>query len=155
MAATNVSALAAGPWLNVSAEEVVNLLDEPEYLSDDGLTALAICVSVIASVCALALTLLLYAVVRARRDKPVQAMGYAFVAILVFGSCLGEVFLILVGIQMASPNSTTWALCHVETGLLLLHLNMLHAPLTSKLWRVSFKIRRAETRLLKIWDGTA
>ena len=42
-----------------------------------------------------------------------------------------------------------------QTGLLLLHLNMLHAPLTYKLWRVSYKIRHAETRLLKIWDGLA
>ena len=51
--------------------------------------------------------------------------------------------------------ASDWVYCHLETGSLLLHVNLLHAPLTSKLWRVSHKIRRAETRMLKIWDGAA
>ena len=129
---------------------------EPEYLKDGGLRrSLATLVILIASLAGAALLGTIYAVWRCRRDRAVQAMGYGFMVSLVLGVLLGEVFLCLHAFQLAEPDVTDMAFCHLETGILLLHINMLHAPLMAKLWRVFFKIRRAETRMLKIWDGEA
>ncbi|KAL1503229.1 hypothetical protein AB1Y20_011285 [Prymnesium parvum] len=126
-----------------------------DYHTDDATQVLSLTVIPLAAIFALAQFGLLSVLVRARRDKPVQAMGYGFLVILVIGALLGQAYLILVAIQIYDRAVTNWLLCHLQTGLLLLHINLLHAPLASKLWRVSFKIHRAETRLLKIWDGMA
>ena len=83
-----------------------------------------------------------------------QVTGYGFIGLIILGVLFGELFLGTYAIQLAVPEAT-WDFCHLNNGFLLLHLNLLMAPLVSKTWRVWRKIKKAETRLLKLWDHSA
>ena len=57
--------------------------------------------------------------------------------------------------QRTGLATVTWADCHAQQALLLLHLALIAIPLMAKLWRVWCKIREAETHKLHLWDPPA
>ena len=90
-----------------------------------------------------------------------REVGLSFAAILLAGTLCGQAFLGLHASQHlyllddSEAPGESWLRCHLMTGLLILHLNLLTAPITSKVWRVWRKIRKAETERLSLWDRPA
>ena len=114
--------------------------------------------------CLYQIVLLVFVLCVARNDRPVRQTGLSFLVYLLIGALCGQGMVLATSHQylqigladeVDSEEVFTWADCHAQAWLLLLHLELHAAPLAAKMWRVWYKIRTAETRQLQLWDTSA
>lgn len=112
-------------------------------------------VAVLSSFLFILFLLMTYATYQAGSDWKALKYGHGFLKFVCFGALAGQSFLVMHSLQYLVGFE--FLLCHVQFLLLLLHGHLMLAPVLAKLFRLFWKIRRAESRpeRLVLWDTTA